>query len=72
MPTNMTTIQQTAERGAVAPRTVRRAIARGELAAYRIAGAIRLDCSEVDQWLTSRPIRTAVRRSPSGDPEATA
>ena len=61
-PTRMTTIGDTAERGAVAPRTVRRAIARGELSAYRIAGAIRLDASEVDLWLTSRPIPTATAK----------
>ena len=52
----MLTLQVAAEAGSVVPRTIRRAIARGELTGYHVAGAVRVDAAELTAWLRSRPI----------------
>lgn len=50
---NMLTIQATAELVGANPYTIRRAIAAGELKAYRLgnARAIRINPKDIDKWL---------------------
>lgn len=55
-PAVMASIATVAARYAVAPITVRRAIARGDLRANRIGRAIRISIAEADRWATgTRP-----------------
>lgn len=52
------TLNTAADRAAVSTTTIRRAISRGELEAYRVGGLLRLQSTDVDSWLVSRPIVT--------------
>lgn len=62
----MLKVSEVAKMCQVHPKTIRRAIARGELRAARlgIAGALRLREVDVDDWLAARalPARDAGRR----------
>jgi excisionase family DNA binding protein len=42
-------------------RTVRRAISRGEIPAYKVGGGLRLVQDDVHAWLTARPLITTKR-----------
>lgn len=53
----MATINQAAEYAVVDHKTIRRAIARGDVQAYRAGRIIRVDLDSVDGWL--RPVRSA-------------
>jgi excisionase family DNA binding protein len=52
------TLSTAAERAAVSSRTVRRAVSRGELSAYHVGVQLRLKSTDVDLWLTSKPLVT--------------
>ena len=58
---NFVTLSMAAERAAVSSRTVRRAVSRGELIAYRVGGLLRLKSCDVDVWLMSKPLVTVKR-----------
>jgi len=45
----------------VSSRSVRRAISRGELAAYKIGGCLRVRVEDVNVWLVARPLVTVQR-----------
>lgn len=53
----MLTVKQVAQRLAVSAKSVYAAISRGELAAYRVAGAIRIAPADLDAYLTRCRIR---------------
>jgi excisionase family DNA binding protein len=59
VPRRLGTINAVAERYDVSPKTVRKLISRGELAAYRLGStrSIRVDLDEADELL--RPVPTA-------------
>ncbi len=50
-----------AERVSLCDRTVRRAIARGELTGYKFGKAVRVRLDELDDWAASKAIPTAVK-----------
>jgi len=54
-------IRDAAEIAALSPRTVRRAISRGEVNAYKVGGALRLVRDDVHAWITARPLVTVKR-----------
>ncbi len=58
---NFVSLNTVADRAAVSTATIRRAISRGEVAAYRVGGSLRLKSSDIDVWLTSRPLVTVTR-----------
>ena len=51
-------IRDAAKIAALSPRTVRRAIGRGEVNAYKVGGSLRLVPDDVHAWITSRPLVT--------------
>jgi len=56
------TIGDAAEIAKMSTRTVRRAISRGEIPAYRVGGGLRIVREDVHAWITSRPLTTIERR----------
>ena len=56
------TIGDAAEIAKMSTRTVRRAISRGEIPAYRVGGGLRIVRDDVHAWITSRPLTTIERR----------
>lgn len=55
-----------AQRAGFSTKTIYRAIARGELEAYRVSGSTRISRASADRWLTSTPIQRRVRTTESG------
>ena len=68
-PPGLRTVEWIAERFQVSPKTVRRAIDRGELEAYQLGerGATRATDTAILAWLQSRRVRP---REPAGDTPA--
>ncbi len=56
------TIGDAADIAKMSTRTLRRAISRGEIPAYRVGGGLRLIDADVHAWMTSRPLTTIERR----------
>ncbi len=54
-------IRDAAKIAALSPRTVRRAISRGEVNAYKVGASLRLVPDDVHAWITSRPMVTVKR-----------
>jgi|688.fasta_scaffold457367_3 excisionase family DNA binding protein len=52
------TINDAAVIAKMSVRTVRRAISRGEITAYRVGGGLRFLESDVHAWMTSAPLVT--------------
>jgi len=53
------TLDAAGERHDLHPRTVRRAIARGDLPGYKIGRSLRVNVDELDAWVKSKPIPNA-------------
>lgn len=51
-------LSDAAKIASLSPRTIRRAISRGEFTAYQVGGSLRLARTDVHAWLTSRPLVT--------------
>jgi excisionase family DNA binding protein len=56
------TMNDVAESAKVSKRTIRRAISRGEIPAYRVGGSLLLIADDVHAWMISRPLTTVKRR----------
>jgi excisionase family DNA binding protein len=54
-------IRDAAKIASLSPRTIRRAISRGEFTAYQVGGSLRLARTDVHTWITSRPLVTVKR-----------
>ena len=52
------TIDDVADIAKMSTRTVRRAISRGEIPAYRVGGGLRIVQADVHAWMTSAPLVT--------------
>ena len=61
MPSNWLTVQQAAERASINAATIRRAVKRGDLPAFRIAQGrlVRLRVEDVDAWLSTTPVKAS-------------
>ena len=50
-----------ARRAGFSTKTIYRAIARGELEAYRVSGSTRISRESADAWLTATPVARRIR-----------
>lgn len=66
MPQAMISTPDIARRANLNEETVRRAVARGELKAYRFGRVIRYDPSDVEAWLESRRIVASAHKQVDG------
>lgn len=53
-------------RSGLSRRTIYRAIARGDLAAFKAGNRTLVDTESADRWLTATPIQRRIRTSESG------
>ncbi len=62
METRLLTVPEVAQELAIHPKTVRRLVARGELAAVKIGAAVRVRPADVDAFVDEHRVQHGVRR----------
>lgn len=62
----LATIDVAGERAGLHPRTLRRAIAAGELRGFKFGRALRIDLDELDRWIESKAVPNARTRRLGG------
>lgn len=55
----LATLDAAAARVSLHPRTLRRAIAAGELAGFKFGAAVRVDLLDLDRWIESKAVPNA-------------